>query len=290
MNPSFSRRAGAALPVAVLVVLFFQGCGRKSEMPRIESTASESGTRSGKEASSPESWSRSAYASDTKLIYNAEMDLSVKSFTEAEARLKSETEKLGGYISETKSYTGDNGNKSGSIKLRVPSKSFRAALEAFARAGEVRSRREWTQDVTAEYIDVQSRLNNYRTLEARLLKLVEMEGAKLDGLVAVETKLADVRTQIETQEGRLRYLKNQIDFSTITLTVYEPSTERGAQDSVLYPLVWALHQVGIVFFGSIGVLVLIIVGGAPWVILVVVLVRVRRRRRRTLVPPEAAKG
>jgi hypothetical protein len=286
MNKHRDPLALAALPLLLV------GCLEAGERPRL---AGEPAVPAAPAAAENRGWSssldlmsrasRPAYAEDRQpivqqLVYNAEMEVAVDAYAAAETRVKQETEKLGGYVSETKSYTADNGRRNGSMKLRVPAKRFRAAVAAFSKLGEVRSRREWTQDVTAEYIDVQSRLKTLQLLEQRLLKLLDTQGAKLEGLVAVESKLADVRTQIEAQEGKLRYLKSQIEYSTITVSLYEPSSERAAQSSVAYPIVWAFEKVGYVFFGSLGALVLFVIGGAPWVVIVVFLLRWRRRRRR----------
>ena len=42
-------------------------------------------------------------------------------------------------------------------------------------------------------------------------------------MVEVEEKLAGVRAQIESMEGRMRFLKSQSEFSTLTISLYEPS-------------------------------------------------------------------
>ena len=218
-----------------------------------------------------------------QLIYNADLEIKVDEFTDAEQAIKQKAETFGGYVAETSSQRNWEGKLNGSLNVRVPSKRFREALQAFAALGEVTRQREWTEDVTEEYLDVKARIASKRALEQRLLILLAERTAKLSDLVAVEEKLAQVRSEIEQAEGRMRYLKNRIEFSTITVALYEPSSERADEESVLQPLRWASEQVGKLFFGSIGVVLLITVGLAPWLVLAYVIVKivitVRRKRR-----------
>lgn len=78
-------------------------------------------------------------------------------------------------------------------------------------------------DVTSEYIDLQARMTTQAELEKRLLSLLNEKTAKLVDVVEVEEKLSSVRQNIEQSQGRMKYLKNQSDFSTLTVSVYEPS-------------------------------------------------------------------
>ena len=227
-----------------------------------------------------DAWAEDSDGSNKQLIYNAEISVSVKDYKTAETALKQNLEALKGYISETNAYTNSEGKLNGSIKVRVPAKAFRAAITDIEKLGDVQSLREWTEDVSEEYVDVQSRIVNQKALEARLLTLLDHPGAKLKDLVAVEDKLSQVRTQIEQLEGRLRFLQNRIAYSIITITLFEPSSAQADRDSVLAPLSWALNQVGTLFFGSIGVVLLGIVGLLPWLILIYLLIKIIRHLRR----------
>jgi hypothetical protein len=79
------------------------------------------------------------------------------------------------------------------------------------------------RDVTEEYMDSEARLKTQRELESRLLKLLAEKTANLTSIVEVEQKLAGVRENIEKTEGRIRYLRDQASYSTLTVSVFEPS-------------------------------------------------------------------
>ena len=83
------------------------------------------------------------------------------------------------------------------------------------------------QDVTAEWVDVEARLANHRRSEARLQALLAENTATLADVLQVERELARVRGEIESYEGRMRVLSDQVGLATLHLDVrvlapYEP--------------------------------------------------------------------
>lgn len=256
----------------------------RSAMPQKPAPVSSERARGGSATDEPVPEKASQMAGlQRQLIYSADLELKVKQYGKAEQAIKAKAEALGGYVAETSAQRNWEGKLNGTINVRVPTPRFREALDFVAGLGEVTRQREWTEDVTEEYLDVKARIANKRALEQRLLSLLAQKTAKLADLVAVEEKLAQVRAEIEQAEGRMRYLSNRIEFSTLTISVYEPSSERADEESVFAPLGWAGEQLGQLFFGSIGVVLLIIVGVAPWAILAYVIVKLimflRRRKK-----------
>jgi len=68
--------------------------------------------------------------------------------------------------------------------------------------------------------------------------------------------------------------------STITISIYEPSSSLAKQESIFYPFAWAMKQLGTIFFGSLGVFVMIIAGLTPWVVVVFIIIKIVRYRRK----------
>ena len=77
-----------------------------------------------------------------------------------------------------------------------------------------------TQDVTEEFIDVEARLKTKRELEARYSEILKQAKTVAD-ILAIESQIANVRSEIESMTGRLNYLKNQVSFSTLNLSYYQ---------------------------------------------------------------------
>lgn len=110
---------------------------------------------------------------------------------------------------------------SGSIKLRIPQTHFQNFLhDAEGQAAEVIQRDITGQDVTEKYVDLGSRLKSKRVVEERLISFMN-SAQKTEDLLKISTDLAAVQEEIETIEGKMKYLENQTALSTINITLYE---------------------------------------------------------------------
>lgn len=158
-------------------------------------------------------------AIDRKLIKNADVSLEVDDYKAAAETLKNQVLSFGGYITnEFVQTTGPEGILNGHLQVRVPQDKFESFLAGMEGLGKVTGRNIYARDVTEEYVDVQSRLKAYKTKEERLLDILRKSG-QLSDILAVENELANTRAQIESLEGRLRYLDNRTDFSTIGINI-----------------------------------------------------------------------
>jgi hypothetical protein len=104
------------------------------------------------------------------------------------------------------------------MQLRVPEPAFEQTLKALRSLGGMREETVTGQDVTEEFVDTEARVRALRTLEARMLALLERSGP-LPDLLRVEQELSRVRTDIERNEGRVRYLQERTHMSSIRLSV-----------------------------------------------------------------------
>ena len=132
-----------------------------------------------------------------------------------------------------------------------------------------------------QYVDVESRKKALETEQERLLELME-QAENLEDLLAIESRLSEVRYELENYGSQKRYLDNQIDYSTVYLTVTEVEriTETGKKtffeeiaerfgDS-LYMVGFGVREFVIVLVGSLPVL-------AVWILVIAVFVLVIRK-------------
>ena len=117
---------------------------------------------------------------------------------------------------------GEERRRAATLQLRIPSGRFGDVQAGLALIGEVRSLNVQVQDVGEEYTDATARVRSKRQVEARLLELLRTRVGKLSDVIELEQALESVREEIETTEGRLRYLRNQVGLSTMTVTLSEP--------------------------------------------------------------------
>jgi len=107
------------------------------------------------------------------------------------------------------------------ITIRIPAAKFDTLLATIAQGvDELKTKNVTSKDVTEEYVDVESRIKTKKELEARYQQLLQ-KATKVEEMLAIEREMGTLRTDIESTEGRLRYLQDRVAFSTLTIIYYE---------------------------------------------------------------------
>ncbi|MFF2446016.1 DUF4349 domain-containing protein [Neobacillus sp. NPDC058068] len=218
----------------IALLVFFAGCSASSEdksgtmndeaMDSAKSSSSEYDSISaGDKATENKATTESGKitVSNKMVIYQADLALRVKKFNQTLQSLEEKALKYGGYIAESNVTKEGKEQVSGSIKIRIPQNHFQDFLhEAEGQAAEVLQRTITGQDVTEEYVDLESRLKSKRVVEERLLTFMK-GAAKTEDLLKISADLAAVQEEIETIEGKMKFLENQTSLSTVNITLYE---------------------------------------------------------------------
>ncbi|MDP2846256.1 MAG: DUF4349 domain-containing protein, partial [Candidatus Methanoperedens sp.] len=126
-----------------------------------------------------------------------------------------------GFISSSSTYD-TAGRKNGQMTVRVPQNNFYPALELVEALGTVKSKQISGQDVTEEWIDLGARLGNLKKQETRLAEILK-NATTVKDVLEVERELERVRGEIERLTGRLNYLNQSVEMSTITVSANEPA-------------------------------------------------------------------
>ncbi len=156
-----------------------------------------------------------------QIIYRASVNLSVKNFTETDRKIGVLVDESGGYVSQFNEDRSYGVQRGGRWTIRVPVAKFTWLLDQVGQLGIAERRDVQSQDVTEEYVDLESRLKNKQTLESRLLELVSKRGDEIKDVLALESELSRVREEIEKIQGRLRYLTDRVALTTIEISAYE---------------------------------------------------------------------
>jgi hypothetical protein len=127
----------------------------------------------------------------------------------------------GGFVLSTS--VEDEGARSGTIVVRIPSDAFEDALADAEEVGDVTREQVAGEDVSQEFVDLDARLRNFEAQESVLLDLMAKSESVADTL-RVQRELQSVQLEIERLRGRLRFLRDQTDLSTITITLREGQT------------------------------------------------------------------
>ncbi len=159
---------------------------------------------------------------ERKIISNAYLQVEVNSAEIAVNKITNITQAHGGFVSSS-SLSNIGGRNNGQMTIRVPQKDFYLAIEEIGTLGTVESRQVSGQDVTEEFIDLDARLSNLKKQELRLQEILKTAVTVKD-VLEVEHELERVRGEIERLIGRLNFLNQSVEMSTITVSAIEPAS------------------------------------------------------------------
>ena len=157
---------------------------------------------------------------ERKLIKNGEITFSTKNINDTRKELEKACKDFNGYISSEEQQK-SNGAITYQQVVRIPAARFDSFMKVIENLGEnIEYRNLTTQDVTEEFIDVEARLKTKKELEIRYHQLLG-KATKVTDMLSIEEQISNVRTEIETMQGRLQYLTNQVGYSTLTINYHQ---------------------------------------------------------------------
>ncbi|MBI5945429.1 MAG: DUF4349 domain-containing protein [Chloroflexi bacterium] len=170
----------------------------------------------------------SAAAVERIVIKNADLAIVV---ADVEGRMKviqQMAEKMGGFVVSSNLYQSYTSNyvevPEAQIVIRVPSEKLEETLDQIKKdAVEVQTENISGQDVTAEYVDLQSRLKNYEAAEAQLNEILEKATDTTD-VVNIFNQLVYYREQIELVKGQIKYYDEAAALSAISVRIVAEET------------------------------------------------------------------
>jgi hypothetical protein len=159
---------------------------------------------------------------EQKVIKTSYISLEVTDFYEAANTIEDLAEKYRGYTSNV-SAQNYGGRIIGTVTIRVPAEYFEDIVQDIEKIGELQEQNISLEDVTEEYIDLTARLENLKRQEERYREILDM-ATTVEDVLKVETQLERIRGDIESFQGRLNYLDNKIQYSTVQVLISEPET------------------------------------------------------------------
>lgn len=168
---------------------------------------------------------------DRKLIRTVNMDVETLEFDNLLVFVEENTKQTGGYIEEMNVYNGSrysytyrqNGyynDRTASLTLRIPKDKLDGFLTDVAGNSNILRRSEKEVDVTLTYVDLESHKEVLLAEQERLVALMA-QAENIEDMITLESRLSEIRYQIESMESRLRTYDNQVEYSTLYLNITE---------------------------------------------------------------------
>lgn len=219
-----------------------------------------------------------------KMIKTVNLEMQTREFDQVIEGLTKKVQETGGYVQSSSMWGNSfyqNSTRNSEYVVRIPADRLDEFIDVVSGLGNVTYKNESVEDVTLQYVDVESRKKALETQQERLLELLE-QAENLEDLLTIESRLSEVRYELENYGSQKRLLDNQIDYSTVNISIME--VERLTETRQLTFLEEIadrfgdnLYRVGrgirgfiIGFIGSLPIL-------AVWAVVIAVLVLVIRR-------------
>ena len=220
------KRRGLCAIMALLLLLLAACGGAASgdaastangaaDMPTEDAVATDA-------AAAGESADFSAVRENAKLFLNADLTLETQDYDASCTAIERMTAEAGGYIQSSGSY-GETGDRTASYTLRVPQEKFETFFSHLGETCHVTSSNRWSEDVTEQYTDIETRLATLRTKHERLLALLD-KASEMTDIIELENALAECEYEIDSLTSEMRHYDDLVSFSTFNVTLREVQT------------------------------------------------------------------
>ncbi len=171
--------------------------------------------------------------SSRRLIRNVNISMETTQLDELTSDVINKVKALGGYIEY--SWLGENGYNTDDTRyvnytLRIPADKLDDFLNTALSAGKITSQSENVEDITLKYSDLESRVRTLETEQDRLLELIG-SAQDVDAIIALETRLSEIRYELDSINSSLKLYDNQVTYSTVTLYISEVKVASAAKDA-----------------------------------------------------------
>jgi len=159
------------------------------------------------------------------IVRTGDMSMVVEDVVDARDSIARLAARLGGWVVSSQ-ISGEEEEMRGWISIRVPDETFDQALaELRGLAVRVTSESTSSQDITEEYVDLQSRLKNAEATESQYLALLE-KAVTVEDSLKVYQALTQIRYEIEQIKGRMQYLERTSAMSLISVNLKPVATAK----------------------------------------------------------------
>ena len=216
---------------------------------------------------------------DQQLIKEGSINFETHDIAETRQHIESLVQKYGAYISQ-EDERASSSRIYQNMTVRIPKAHFDVFVtELSGGVKKIDEKSVTVQDVTEEFIDSTARLAVKKETEQGYLRLLK-QAKTIKDILDIQNELQDIRSDIESIEGRLRYLKNSVNFSTLHINMYQQIEAASETGSVFMPI-WDAIKGGVQAFATVCIALLY-----GWVFIalgiaaIIIILRLRKRHRK----------
>ncbi|HCA06406.1 DUF4349 domain-containing protein [Chryseobacterium sp.] len=166
-----------------------------------------------------------------KVIKNGNMRVQVGDIKKAQTQVADILKKNNAYI-QTEQFQNTDVDDNLHLVIRVPHKNFDALINSFSDGvGSVLSKNISSDDVTEEYTDVSIKLANKRIYLEKYRDMLRSASTTKD-MIEIQEKIRELEDEIDVAEGRLRFIDDRVNYSTLNLSLYKEKVRSSATSKI----------------------------------------------------------
>jgi hypothetical protein len=167
-------------------------------------------------------------STDRLVVKNADLSIVVKDVNARVKAIQDMAAAMGGFVVSANVYqtTTSDGTQApqAQVVIRIPQEKLETALDQIKSATvEVQNESQSGQDVTDQYVDLQSRLKAKQAAEAQLLEIMK-DAKRTEDVLAVYAQLQQIESDIEVLKGQIKYTEQSASLSAISVNIIAEAT------------------------------------------------------------------
>lgn len=224
-----SYKTALAVALALLLALSLGACGSSGGNSKYDSASSSSAaqdmapeavTEGGFDGDGETGGTDIVRPQDRKLITTVNIQAETREYDGFMTWIEEKTAQAGGYIESSDMYSYNERERSSDLTLRIPADRLNGFLKEMGETCNIVQRSVKEDDVTLDYVDAESYRDALLVEQERLLDLLE-RAESLEDIMNIEDRLTTVRYQLQNYESTIRVYDNQINYSTVRLSIRE---------------------------------------------------------------------
>lgn len=214
-----------------------------------------------------------------KIIKDGRIGIEVQELERTKTQVDSLIFNLGGYYANERLNNTD-WQISYSLKIRVPSDNFEKLIAKIETGGgEIKYKEIDARDVTDQFIDLETRLANKKNYLKKYNDLLKQAKSVKD-ILEIEEKIRGIEEEIESTTGRLKYLSDLVDFSTLDLEISKPKDFKYQPEKRDKFTKRLKHAISKGWFGFVDFIVFVIKIWPFWIIVGLIIYGLKKYRKR----------
>lgn len=166
-----------------------------------------------------------------KIIKNGNLEIQVGDIKKAHQQVNEIVKNNNAYI-QTERFNNTDIDEKQFFTIRVPHKNFDTLINSFSNGvGSVLSKNIASDDVTEEYTDVSIKLENKKIYLEKYRDMLRSAKTTKD-MLEIQENIRELEDEIDVSEGRLRFIDDRVNYSTLELMLYKEKVRSSATSKI----------------------------------------------------------